>query len=271
MLRTCDSFADEFRVQFNAKKSQHLIACKNKDLRLNVCTLYLNGSAIEKVNTAILLGTCIGDNCELRSIDKACGDMIFRTNVLISKFSYCSSNVLSRLFDSYCSSYYACPLWNLEHACLNKLLVSWKKCMKRIWRVSQRTRSDLIPFIISKPFLDVQLMSRFISFVFSCSRSTNHVVGLTLELAKRSKTAVAKNIRIVLSFLNVDFSFLRTMCIDRVKQLLNQVYYSNIPVSTACHGQVVAELCSMRDGYTSSPLNAREINELIDFLCLDSV
>ena len=138
MLSTCEHFASEYHVQFNASKSQHMVVSKNRALRDKVCTLFLNGSAIERTNAATLLGTCIGDDHETRRIDiKATSEMVYKTNTLLSRFSYCSSRVLSRLFDSYCSSFYSSPLWNLEDACIRKFVIAWKKCMKKIWRISQ--------------------------------------------------------------------------------------------------------------------------------------
>lgn len=268
MLKTCEIFASEYQVKFNASKSQHLIVCKNRVLREKVCTLYLNNSAIDKCKTAVLLGTCIGDNSDSRSIDKACSDMIYRTNILMSKFAYCSSFVLSRLFDSYCSSYYGSPLWCLEDAFFCKFNIGWKKCMKRIWRLSQRTRSILIPEVVGKPSILVQLLSRFVSFIHSCFNATNPIVKLALDLATRSSTAVARNIRILLSYLNVGFDYLAYMHPSRVRYRLDDIFQDAVPGEAQCLGQVVRELCLVRDGEALCPLDYMETRVAIDTLCL---
>ena len=45
---------------------------------------------------------------------------------MLSRFSSCHSNTRYKLFGTYCTSYYGCPLWNLECTDINKLYVAWR-------------------------------------------------------------------------------------------------------------------------------------------------
>ena len=150
-LRTCEEFAAEFSVMFNAAKSQHIICTDRGTAHAPVVSLKLNGRVIPQCERAVLLGTCIGAGSQMRSIEKASFDLVRSTNTLMSRFHYCNAGIRYRLFQSYCCSFYASPLWNLEGRHLSSFIVSWRKCVKRVWGISQRTRSRFLSHIISGP------------------------------------------------------------------------------------------------------------------------
>ena len=113
-------------------------------------------------------------------------------------------------------------------------------------------------------------MSRFISFVYGCFHSHNPIVRIAVDLAKYSSTTVARNIRIVLSYLNVDLHFLKTVQPARVKDILRRAYYNCVSDLTVAYGQVISELCNVRDSYATCPLDVNEMREIIESLCIAS-
>jgi hypothetical protein len=127
MLHECERFANEFHVLFNASKSLHQVLSKRILLPNNVCSLTLNGDVINKQSSAKLLGVNIGSDSESLNLKLGANDLTCRTNVLLSKFSYCDSNILFCLFNAYCTHFYASPLWCFENSHIKQLIISWKK------------------------------------------------------------------------------------------------------------------------------------------------
>ena len=96
---------------FNHSKSCHLLH-NTKSLK-NV-SLVLNGKRLQTCDSAVHLGTVIGPNSHEAYVEKATSDIIYRTNVLISKYSFCSADVRCHLFFTYCSADYGSSLRKLQ-------------------------------------------------------------------------------------------------------------------------------------------------------------
>ena len=269
MLQTCESFADEYHLKFNASKSLHLIVSKRQISPDSCISLYLNGSAIRKTENALLLGSYIGADSVSLNIKKAANDLIQKTNTVLHRFSYCDSSILFRLFGSYCTSYYGSPLLSLEHRSFSHLEVAWKKCVKRIWRVDQRTRSCYLPFITLQHDLKTQLLCRFTSFVTQCFNSANPIVNICCELAKVSSSVVAQNIRCLLSKLMLDLNCVLNSSPNSTKGRLKENYQNSMLPDTVCTGNAIRELCLVRDStYDLNVLDHEETVALLNYLCI---
>jgi len=176
MLSVCEAFSQEYDVLFNASKSAHMLFHNAPNVHQAAGTLHLNGAMIPEVEDASLLGTCFGPKQASNNFTKAISDMFYRTNLLLTRFRYCSSSTLSFLFRTYCTSFYGSPLWPLDDASLQRLNVAWRRSLRRVWRLSPRTHSSLIPLINNCAPLNIQLFIRFATFIKSCMCSTNTVL-----------------------------------------------------------------------------------------------
>ena len=105
MLRTCEIYADEHKILFNAKKSQLLHFTKSstsKDPQL-----FMNdGSIIPYVDTCNHLGNTISIKSDKVILDNAVNELYMRTNCLLSDFSFSECRTLSHLFNTYCMNIY---------------------------------------------------------------------------------------------------------------------------------------------------------------------
>ena len=110
MLRTCEIYAEEHKILFNAKKSQLLHftkSSKSKDPQL-----FMNdGSIILFVDTCNHLGNTISIKSDKIILENAINDLYMRTNCLLSDFSFSECSTLSHLFNTYCMNIYGSPLW----------------------------------------------------------------------------------------------------------------------------------------------------------------
>ena len=69
--------------------------------------------------------------CDDSDVNRELRNVFARVNVLIRRFSYCSTQVKLRLFKSYCLCYYDIALWQNYHVSVDNMLTSaYVKCMK---------------------------------------------------------------------------------------------------------------------------------------------
>ena len=85
--------------------------------------------------------------------------------------------VKTRLFHSYCTSYYGCVLWDLSCSAVDDFCIAWKKNIRRIFNLPYQTRSYLLPLLCDcLPVYD-ELCLRFVNFVHSCMAHQSHLVS----------------------------------------------------------------------------------------------
>jgi hypothetical protein len=126
----------------------------------------------------IHLGHHIGKNCNYDSISKGISDLVYRTNYVTAKIGFCNSLITSHMFDTYCTSFYGCPLWNIKTCYINRFYVNWRKCVRRIGGVPWITHGAILKHLMREQgqSIQTQLFSRFLSFYYDVVRSDNKCV-----------------------------------------------------------------------------------------------
>ena len=104
MLGICEDYAKEYDVIFNTTKSVILLYNVPRD-STNV-ELKLNGNTLKQYDKATHLSGDNGKYSNSANIEKAVADIMSRTNVLLSKYSFCNTDVLCDLFHTLFTSYY---------------------------------------------------------------------------------------------------------------------------------------------------------------------
>ena len=65
-------------------------------------------------------------------------------NIFRADFGHISSQLKNELFQKYCCVFYGSPLWPLEGAMIQSLCVDWRKALRCVWSVNNRTHCDII-------------------------------------------------------------------------------------------------------------------------------
>ena len=108
------------------------------------------------------IGSHIGQAYNELNMQKACRDIITRTNIVMSRFGFCTTRVRSAPFTTYCTCYYGCTLWSLCPTELHRFITSWRKCIRRVWRLIPMTRSRYLTPLMDA--LDIRL--QVLQFLF---------------------------------------------------------------------------------------------------------
>lgn len=269
MLSICEKYANEFDVKFNSSKSVLLLYnVQNKDH----IQLKLNGECLIQGEKAQHLGSFIGVDHNLSNrvnISNAANGLCYRTNVLLSRFSHCSTDVKCSLFDLYCTSYYGCPLWKLDKSALDCFCISWRKCIRRVLNLDRRTRSRYLPLLINKTDIRIQLLSRFCAFWIKCYTSKNPIVKFCARISIQSMSVVADNVRQVLSYLLWDYDTLLNHVRKgrSVPHYIKRLFFTKCNAVDASNAAVIKELCMQRDRTYVGPLQPQEVDDLLLFMC----
>jgi exonuclease III len=267
LLRICESFGEEYDVLFNPTKSQALIFQSPSTLfpLINRGRLSLNDSYIDFVSHAVHLGTFIGENGFDRNIQRAQHELYARVNSLHAKFHFCTYDVLRTLFISYCTSFYGSCLWKLGRTDLEPLAISWRKCIRRLFDLSNRTHSRFIPSIIGLPDLPTLLLNRFARFYSRCFYSPNSIVASCARASLASKSNVNMNVNHLCFSLNVDHVILIEHKLISVNQI--NIWASDLSLEEAAICDVIVELIRIRKRELCSDLTDGDVNALLLFLC----
>ena len=108
------------------------------------------------------------------------GQFYWAVNSLCAKFRGILQdiNVASKLFYSYCCSFYVCQLWDLSSNYIEVIYVAWQKAVRRIFNLPYNTHRYLLPFVVGSPHIRVNLENRFNNFVDALMSSDNKIIEL---------------------------------------------------------------------------------------------
>ena len=90
-----------------------------------------------------------------------------RTNNRIAGFSYAESTTSSLLYNSYCMNVYESQLWHLNNKSVERFYEEWRKSIRRIWRLDNRTHNALINLINGCLPVNLMLEKRCIKFIWN--------------------------------------------------------------------------------------------------------
>ena len=266
MLQICESYAKEYHVKYNATKSVMIMYNVQNDCDPE---LTINGDKIKVVDNALHLGHYIGNNSDKLNTTKGIQDMVSKTNMIIARFGFCYSNIKSQLFESYCCSYYGCPIWNLNGKYCSKFQVAWRNCIRKVWQLPARSHRALVNVISGKPSIHTQLLLRFTNFFCNAIQSVNSLVSICAKMSFYSNTAVGQNCRFLMATIMKNNNIFHLQnCKSSISYIIrcqetNQTgQYNHI-------GDIIQELCFVRDGMYTCVISAAEATLLVPILNLE--
>ena len=150
---------------------------------------------IASSDSSIHLGNVIGRNISTKRVEASIADLNRKTftNVLLSPFHNVSTNCLYKIFISICMSLYGCQLWDASPKFINNFLVSWRKAIRRMFKLPYRTHSCLLHLIINDLPVDGQINLRIIKFFNCMYKNKNNVMSLCGRLAANDSGSPVSN------------------------------------------------------------------------------
>lgn len=208
MLSICDRFAGDYDVRFNATKSKCVIfhskrmrhGTLHKYERVHKLEFKINSQEIEILDQYKHLGHIINSELDdADDINDKRAAFIGQANNVICYFGKVNAYVRQQLFNSYCTSFFACELWRLDHNSIDKLCTAWRCAIRRVWSLPSTTHNDLLPIISNLIPLHDEICGRFLSFVGRCLSHPSHLVsGIASHgvLYARALSPIGRNVMV---------------------------------------------------------------------------
>jgi len=103
--------------------------------------------------------------CDDSNVNMELRNLFARVNVLIRRFSYCSTQVKLRLFKSYCLCYYDIALWQNYHVSVgNKLTSAYVKCVKLFFGIPKYGSVSAMLMQLNLPSFNTVLHNARVAF-----------------------------------------------------------------------------------------------------------
>ena len=136
----------------------------------------LMDNMLKSLKCAMHLGHSIssGDRTEIVKYAKISFWSSF--NIFRADFGHISSQLKNVLFQKYCCVFYG-------SAMIQSLCVDWRKALRCVWSVNNRTHCDIITSLSNQFPLILRLKKRFIKFISNCLVSQNNIVKIISQVA----------------------------------------------------------------------------------------
>lgn len=258
MLKICNDFSQEYKVKFNPEKCKFMIFSPDHD-----CTgsINFNDATIHSSKLEIHLGNHIGWTASKHNINRSIKEMYYHTNYLKAMFNSCSSDVVYKLFHTYCMPLYGLQLWDLTDKTIESFYICWRKCIRNLLNLPYCTHNDLLQVIVNDIPADCQIHKRYLKFLHDLSHSDNEVMKMCFKLIKNgSNSPSANSFSLLCSIYDIDKDYFT----HQHKNTLISKCRKNVTDHTVATGVFIRELLHIRD-FKCERLD--HIVEIIDYLC----
>jgi len=254
MVNICSDFGKEYSIQFNASKS--VCMCFSRSHK--EFTMKMDGLRLTCENHVKHLGQMLTyDLNELIEIEHKRSDLIRRFQYAMANYHGISSDVRTRIFDSYCVHLYGASSWALDDANVAKYKTAWNICIRKIWQIDRRTHRHLLPAISQITPVAEAIGRRFIGLYSTMLSSDNETVSQLVKVTGACSTSIsARNRLLIFGSSQAD------------EQLTIPERTSNADVEAT--GKAIRELTLAHQGVCiTESLTKDEMRDFIEFLCIN--
>ena len=267
LLDIANDFSTEYDVTFNPDKTKLIVYSNDQDCNNNMNIMF-GGKLIENVPYERHLGNLIGPNTKEKCVSQCLNDFYVRFNKMFALFNHADANVKYTLFKTYCMPLYSCQLWNFSDKYVNNFYKGWRKAIRRLLNVPNRTHSVLLPLLCQDICVETQLHKRFIKFFHNVLNSNNECVRMCSWLTVHGSTSsVSQSLNYICNLYDFDkFSF-GACNLNRCLISMNDMYNGRVCVTDVVNATVISDLIHMRENSYISCFEPNDLAKLIEYLC----
>ena len=136
LIDECTRYAIQHDIVYNTKKSVcMLVKSKKFDLRMRPC-IKLDNNRLQYVTSYKYLGCLLTETlCDNDDVSKTLRGIYARANMLIRRFSYCSTAVKRVLFQTFCTNFNCTQLWwSYTKSTLRKTKIAFNNSFRFLMR-----------------------------------------------------------------------------------------------------------------------------------------
>ena len=255
LVKTSESFASEYGVTFNAKKTECICFSKN------ACPLQrqvkVNGQHVKWKEKVKYLGIILtNDMCDDADIRAKRGEFIGSVNRLNAQFRVVPDQIRIRLLQTYCTAWYGCQTWLLNTTSVKGMNIEWKKAVRRTLNLPRTTRSKLVPLLAGNHSFQEQHERRWGALYVRMMHSENILVQY---MARRSMYNVLGTLGTNRVVLRYKFGMPTNNCVFNCLYMTceEDIHRANM----------IRELLQARDGQLDISMSPCEVRTLLEYVC----
>ena len=255
LVKTSESFASEYGVTFNAKKTECICFSKN------ACPLQrqvkVNGQHVNWKEKVKYLGIILtNDMCDDADIRAKRGEFIGSVNRLNAQFRVVPDQIRIRLLQTYCTAWYGCQTWLLNTTSVKGMNIEWKKAVRRTLNLPRTTRSKLVPLLAGNHSFQEQHERRWGALYVRMMHSENILVQY---MARRSMYNVLGTLGTNRVVLRYKFGMPTNNCVFNCLYMTceEDIHRANM----------IRELLQARDGQLDISMSPCEVRTLLEYVC----
>lgn len=269
MLEICTEFANEINLSFNANKSVYMIFDNKKCEQDYV--IFNNVAINSSVSTKYLGHVVSSHDCTIDFMP-ALSEYIGKVNYVNYSFKYLPYDLKYKLCKLLGHSLYGCEVWKIDDRMLEKIDVTWRKCVRKIIVLPGRCHSRYLSFIVNDLGLQQVVYNRVIKFSQNCFKTNANVKVLKLmNLAwLGSNSCLGENISLFCMIYDCDRNMLKEISKQVVirKSILSN--FNKLQLSFNCDDiertvELILALLDERD-YIKETFSREECDSIICFL-----
>lgn len=267
MLQVCSNFAHMYDVMFNPNKSVHITFNHAKSTHV-ANNIKMDGKTIPNVTHGSHLGIPIGKDASNTHINQNIYDLHRRTNAILAHFKNVYFRTKYTIFKSYCMSLYGSPLFEMYGHSIENLFVTWRKCVRKLFGISYRTKSALIPLLCDDYGIKAILHRRFVRFVHSVFNSNDDILPICGKLVLEGSTStVGCNFNFLCHNYNINRYQLTKLSSHDIIKLLNRIDDRDTSLEMVTRAVNITDLLYMKEYCINTLFTQQELDTLLRYIC----
>lgn len=204
MVNICRDFGIEYDVWYNEKKT--VCMCFSKQREMDKFSVYLNGKELDCVDKVKHVGITVRHNLQDDSeIRQKRGDFIGRTNYVLAKYSKMSSDIKTKMFNTYCTHMYGCETWNVREQAFDSLCTSWNIAIRSIWQLPRDAHRCFLPGLSGTEHIRTIIFNKIMQLYRRMMNSNNELVSFVTKCCMAdARSIMRKNSDYILNHQNFD-------------------------------------------------------------------
>ena len=207
------------------------------------------------------LGNYIGENAQENQVEMSIRELYSSANLLIAQFHSANTDVKYRLLKTFCMSLYGSPIWNFENMKLiQRFLIAWRKCLKRLLDISMRTHTAYLYCIVNDNPVENQLHKRFIKFFRGCTDGNSYTRLCVQLVSSGSQSNICNSVNHITHLYGLNRSDFTRYTDQELLPMLSTEFPSEVV-------QHVALITDFLDFRSSNKELYRELSDILNYLC----
>ena len=205
------------------------------------------------------------------NIDFKSKEVFCNLNHILAVFGNSSYKVKYKLFKSFCMPLYGCVLWDYTSKNIERILTSWRKCIRKLLSVTNRTHCQLLPLLVDDIPVESQLYKRVLKFVAGLLCSKNVYNNLCVKLALNgSGSKMCKNINLICNKYEICRYNLGKDYLKQNLCIVNSTSVDKVDSNSFRLSRIVQDMLIMKEEQNFQFFTKSEIDTIIESICVSN-